>query len=231
MPVLSLSHGMLGPLVLATTPVLRDGQIAAMDQRLFGFQASVMLGHYVPGWLTDVLMICYYGHFIWPLALGVVLYFSGRREAFDEYLLALGLFFALNYVAYALVPAIGPRYFLFDAFKQPLQGLWVTPYLDSAMRMPAFTKDCFPSGHTGTCLLVMVYACRFERRVFWTMLLPGIGLIAATLVGRFHYATDLMCGIPLMALAVGLAVGLTRAAAFRREAVPRPVSMDAIVRS
>jgi hypothetical protein len=229
LPVLSFSHGLLNPLVTAVTPVLRDAQLAALDQRMLGTQASVLLGHLVPPWLTEILMVCYYGHFIWPVVLGVVLYFTGRREAFDEYLIALSLFFAVNYFCYALVPAIGPRYFLFHAFPGPLQGLWLTPFLDSVMRTPPFARDCFPSGHTGTTLLVLVYAFRFSPRVFRAMLLPGLGLILATLVGRFHYLTDLMCAVPLVMVVVSLALGWSRAAA-RREAVARPVPMDAIVR-
>ncbi|QRK06490.1 phosphatase PAP2 family protein [Archangium violaceum] len=229
LPVLSLSHGLLNPMVTAVTPGLRDAQLATMDQRLFGFQASVLLGHVVPPWLTDILMICYYGHFVWPLALGLVMYFTGRRDAFHEYLLALSLFFTFNYVCYALVPAIGPRYFLFSEFSQPLQGVWVTPFLDSVMRMPPFARDCFPSGHTGTTLVVFVYAFRFVPRFFRVMLVPGLGLILATLVGRFHYATDLICAVPLVMVVVGLALGWSRATA-RREAVARPMRMDAIVR-
>lgn len=229
LPVLSLSHGVLSPLVTAVTPVLRDAQLAAMDERLFGVQVSVLLGQLVPPWLTDILMLCYYGHFVWPLMLGVVLYFTGRRDAFDEYLLALSLFFTFNYLFYALVPAIGPRYFLFFAFDKPLQGVWVTSILDSLMRLPPFARDCFPSGHTGTTLLVFVYAWRFAPRFFRVMVLPGLGLIAATLVGRFHYATDLLCAVPLVVVVVGLAVGWSRTVA-RRDTVARPVTMDAIVR-
>ncbi|HEY0095865.1 MAG TPA: phosphatase PAP2 family protein, partial [Archangium sp.] len=229
LPVLSLSHGLLDPLVTAAQTGLRDAQLAAMDQRLLGAQASVLLGQLVPPWLTDILMVCYYGHFVWPLALGMVLYFTGRREAFDEYLIALSLFFTFNYLCYALVPAIGPRYFLFDHFSQPLQGVWVTSFLDSVMRLPRFAQDCFPSGHTGTTLLVFVYAWRFVPRYFWVMVVPGVLLIAATLVGRFHYATDLLCAVPLVGVVVGLAVGWSRTVA-RRDTVARPVTMDAIVR-
>ncbi|HEX5753543.1 MAG TPA: phosphatase PAP2 family protein [Archangium sp.] len=229
LPVLGLSHEVLSPLVTAVTPVLRDAQLVAMDQRLFGAQASVVLGQLVPPWLTDILMICYYGHFIWPLMLGVVLYFAGRHDAFDEYLLALSLFFTFNYLFYALVPAIGPRYFLSFAFDQPLQGVWVTAFLDSVMRLPRFAQDCFPSGHTGTTLLVFVYSWRFAPRYFRVTLVPGLLLIAATLVGRFHYATDLLCAVPLVAVVVGLAVGWGRTFA-RRDPVARPVTMDAIVR-
>jgi hypothetical protein len=230
LPVLSLSHGSLEPVVDALTPVLRDAQLAAMDQRLFGAQVSVVLGRLVPPWLTELLMICYYGHFVWPVVLGVVLYFTGRRQSFDEYLLALSLFFSFNYFFYALVPAIGPRYFLFYAFPEPLKGVWLTPLLDSLMREPPFARDCFPSGHTGTTLVVLVYAWRFSPRVFRVMLVPGLGLITGTLVGRFHYATDLLCAVPLVVVVVSLTLVLSRAAATRREAVARPVRMDAIVR-
>ncbi len=230
LPVLSLSHGLLEPVVNAITPVLRDAQLVAMDQRLFGAQASVVLGRLMPPWLTEFLMLCYYGHFVWPVVLGVVLYFTGRRAAFDEYLIALSVFFSINYFSYALVPAIGPRYFLFHAFPEPLQGVWLTPLLDSLMRAPPFARDCFPSGHTGTTLLVLAYAWRFSPRVFRVMLVPGLGLITATLVGRFHYATDLLCAVPLVVVVVGMTMALSRATATRREAVARPVRMDAIVR-
>jgi hypothetical protein len=206
LPVLALSHELLAPLVNALTPVLRDAPLAEVEQRLLGgARASVVLGQVVPPWLTELLLLCYYGHFLWPLVLGGVLYFAGRHEAFDEYLLALGLLFAFTYFGYALVPAIGPRYFLFHEFSAPLEGPWLTPLLDSAMRAPPFAKDCFPSGHTGTTLVVLVYAFRFERRVFHIMLLPGLGLIAATLVGRFHYTTDLLCAVPLVFVVLGLA--------------------------
>jgi hypothetical protein len=230
LPVVSLGHGVLGPLVMSVTPGLHDAQLSTMDQRLFGAQASVVLGQLSPPWLTEFLMLCYYGYFLWPLLLGAALYFSGKHEAFDEYLLALGLFFAFNFVLYTLVPAIGPRYFLFHSFPEALRGLWLTPYLESAMRQPGFSKDCFPSGHTGATLLVLMYALRFERRVFRIMVVPGLGLIVATLVGRFHYATDVLCAIPLLISVVGFAMAWTRSMA-RRGTDARPVEMDVIVRS
>jgi hypothetical protein len=229
LPVVSIGHGQLAPLVDALTPGLKDAQLAAMDLQLFGVHAAVVLGERLPAWLIELLMFCYYGHFVWPLTLGLVLYLTGKREAFDEYLLGLSLLFALNYFGYALVPAIGPRFFLHEAFAEPLEGVWLTPLLDSVMRLPGFSRDCFPSGHTGVTLLVLVYGWRFERRFFWVALLPGMGLIAATLVGRFHYVTDLLCAVPLVLVVLGLALGWSRAT--RRESVARPVRMGAIVRS
>jgi len=232
LPVAVLTHGWLTPVVDTLNPFLRDAQLVAADQHIFGFQASVVLARLVPGWLNDVLLLCYYGHFVWPLVLGVGLYWRARGASaeFDEYLLGLGLLFILNYSAYSLVPAVGPRYFLIDSFSGPLQGT-LTPLLDSMMRQPVFARDCFPSGHTGTTLVVLFYSWRFHRALFRVMLVPGIGLIVATLAGRFHYATDLLCAVPLVMVVVGMSAALSRATRQREiERAARSVPVDAIVR-
>ncbi|WP_223632104.1 phosphatase PAP2 family protein [Corallococcus sp. EGB] len=234
LPVSALAHGWLGPIVDWVNPLVKDAQLVAVDQRLFGFQTSVVLAHAIPPWANDVLLLCYYGHFIWPLLLGVYLYARGRgaTPAFDEYLLGLGLLLGFNYAAYSLVPAVGPRYFLIGAFDGPATHGWVlTPLLESMMRTPVYTRDCFPSGHTGVALVVLFYAFRFARRFFWVMLFPGMGLIFATLAGRFHYAIDLVCAVPLVLVVTGLALGLSRAARQRAvEQGARSVPVDAIVR-
>ncbi|MBJ6765557.1 phosphatase PAP2 family protein [Myxococcaceae bacterium JPH2] len=234
LPVSAMVHGWLGPVVDWINPLVKDAQLMATDQRLFGFQAAVELAHRVPPLLNDVLMLCYYGHFMWPLLLGILLYYRGRgaTAGFDEYLLGLGLLFSLNYAAYSLVPAVGPRYFLIGAFDGPgLHGGPLTPLLESMMRTPLFTRDCFPSGHTGATLLVLFYAFRFYRTLFWVMLAPGIGLIIATLSGRFHYATDLLCAVPLVVVVTSLALVLSRAVRQRAsEEAARSVPVDAIVR-
>jgi len=231
LPVAAVGHELLNPLVDFINPVLRDGQLARVEEQLFGLQVSVFVSEGLPGWTHDILMLCYYSHFIWAPMLGVVLYRQKRSGAFDELILGLCLFFSLNYACYALVPAIGPRFFLIDAFAGPLTGPLLTPTLDSMMRSPAFARDCFPSGHTGTTLLLFFYAFRFSKKFFCIMLLPGLGLITATLSGRFHYATDLVAAVPLVVVVAGLAMALSRSTVRRRAfATERSVAMDAIVR-
>jgi membrane-associated phospholipid phosphatase len=150
--------------------------------------------------LTELLLICYYGYFLWPLLLGVVLYLRGQRHAYQHYTLALALTFVGTFIGYIWVPAVGPRFFLASFFMRPLQGVWLTPLLDSAMRNPTFMRDCFPSGHTAITLVVLAFAYRYLRPFFWAVLPACTGLIAATLVGRFHYGVDLLCAVPLAVL-------------------------------
>jgi hypothetical protein len=210
-PAAAFGHIHLGPVVDAFNPRLMDPYLALADLHLFGGHVAVLLDRMTPPWLTEILMICYYTYFVLAFTLGVALFFTGRRRAFDEFVLALSLFYAINYFLYAAVPAIGPRFFLWNQFSQPLKGLVLTPYLDALMRTTPFQRDCFPSGHTASTLLVLAYAFRYYRKLFWILLPFGAGLIAATLVGRFHYAIDLLCAVPVAGAIFGLASALAKA--------------------
>ncbi len=210
-PAAAFGHMYLGPLVDAAHPRLMDAYLALTDLQLFGRHPSIVLGQHAPPWLVELLMICYYSYFILALALGVALYWRGRRRAFDEFVLALALFYSVIYALYLAVPAIGPRYFLAHEFHEPLTGVFLTPYLDALMRTTPFNRDCFPSGHTGATLIVLTYAFRYDRRVFWALLPLGMGLIAATVVGRYHYGIDLISALPIALVVVSLASALARA--------------------
>jgi hypothetical protein len=231
LPVAMVGHELLNPLVDAFHPVLRDARLALLEERVFGLQVSVLISSAVPPVLQDVLLVCYYGHFIWALVLSVVLYAHRRSAEFDEFVLALGLIFAIGYTAYVVVPVIGPRIFLASAFPGPLRGVIATPILESLMLTPRFIRDCFPSGHTGITLLVLFYAFRFSRRTFWVLLLPCLGLITATLSGRFHYAVDLLAVLPVVVVVAGCAMAVSRSSSHRGGFAPeRSVPADAIVR-
>jgi hypothetical protein len=215
-PSAILGHAHLGPVVDTLNPGLWDDKLALADLRLFGSHPSVVLGELSGPWLTEFLMISYYSYFIGPLLLGMMLYFRGRREVYEQYALALGLFFAFNFAWYIAVPAIGPRYYLAGLFDAPLQGVWLTPYLEGLMRTTAFSRDCFPSGHTGVTLIMLTFAWSHRRWFFWLILPWGVGLIAATLVGRFHYGIDLLAAVPMVLATLSLAAAIIHG----RQAVP-----------
>ncbi len=63
--------------------------------------------------------------------------------------------------------------------------------------------DCFPSLHTGLCLLCLFYAIRF-REVFnhkklamWFWIVGVISLIFSTVYLRYHWVIDVITGIIL----------------------------------
>ena len=196
LPSMILGHWALAPISASVRPTLLDEYLATADLLLFREHPSVWLEHRLSPWATELFLICYYTYYIWPLLVAAVLY-TQQSDVYRRYRLAISMFFVLNFLGYVWVPAVGPRFYLAHAFDGPLHGLWLTPYLESAMRGPYFLRDCFPSGHTGLTLLVLAFAFRYSRKVFWLMLLPCVGLIASTVVGRFHYVIDLLGAIPL----------------------------------
>ena len=207
-----LGHASYGPVVDVVTPGLRDRELALLDLRLFRGHPSAWAGHLVPGWAMDALLACYYTYFLWPAVVAAVLYFRRDRAVFEQFSLALALCFTLNFALYALVPAVGPRFYLAGQFDGPLRGAHLAPYLESLMRTPTFLRDCFPSGHTAGTALVLIYAYRHARRVFWPMLPVACGLVGATVAGRFHYGVDLVFALPLAALVAGAAAAVVPAA-------------------
>jgi PAP2 superfamily len=210
LPSVIAAHFALEPLVDALHPRLLDPVLARADLRLFGVHPSVYLGQLAGPVLTEILMVCYYSYFVGPVVLAVLLYFWSDRAKYDEYALALCLFFISNFILYAAVPAVGPRYYLATLFAAPLHGLWLTPYLDGLMRTTVFARDCFPSGHTGVTLTVLIFAWRYKRPFFWIVLPVGTGLVLGTLVGRFHYGIDLLCAVPLVVVCVSTAAFFAR---------------------
>ncbi len=213
LPAAVLAHTHFSPLSDAVNPRLFDGKLAEADLRIFGQHPGPYLAQRLGPVGTELALVCYYSYYVWPVLLGLLLFFRGKehRRIFDEFILALSVFFAANFILYLLVPAIGPRFFLFAEMNRPVEGVYLTPLLDSAMRAATFTRDCFPSGHTGITLTVLAYAFLHQRKLFWALLPVATGLVAGTLVGRFHYGIDVLCAVPLTVACVKTAAALVKA--------------------
>jgi PAP2 superfamily len=200
----------LNPVLDAVNLPIADDWLVMADQRVFGLQPSIWLDRNLPLWAMDVFLGAYTTYFVWPLLLGLVLWFKRKEVQFDEWVTALMFFYAVNYAFYAMVPAMGPRYFQAAYFDGPVQGAWFATQLDLIFRDSPLARDCFPSGHTGISLLVLGYAWKEERKFFWAVLPVIVCLIIGTLAGRFHYGIDLVAAVPLTVTSLAVAAGLKR---------------------
>ncbi len=198
----------LNPILDAVNIPIADELLIEADQRLFGVQPSIWLASRIPPLLNDLLLGAYTTYFIWPLALGLVLWFKRKDLQFDQWVTALMFFYSVNFAFYAMVPAMGPRYFQAAYFDGPVHGAFFAPYIDLMFRGSPLARDCFPSGHTGISLLVLAYSWKEARRFFWVALPVLICLIVGTLAGRFHYGIDLVAAVPLTALSLVVAAKL-----------------------
>ncbi len=184
----------------------RDAALIALDQRLFGFQASVALQRFVRPPLTAWMEFAYTFH-IWNIPLvACFIYIRRPRPRFREMMCGLLVVSFFGLLGYLLVPAIGPLYTLRDRYTVPLsQPLDVFNRQVQFLDFARITRDVFPSLHVGISFVVWLYAYRNSRRLFCILAPVIVSLWVSTLYLRYHYLVDCVAGLILAPLSFWLA--------------------------
>ncbi len=155
-------------------------------------------------WTVEILQWCYSSFYLFPVAVMVV---TGLRRgaAVYDHVLSLMLFgFLLSYLGYLLWPTLPPVRIL--AYGVDLEGVWLAgPMRRLIDAAEVNSYDCFPSGHTMIALLALWVAYRGFRGLFWCLLPLVSGLIASTVMLRYHYLSDVIGGCLGCALTLWLA--------------------------
>lgn len=187
----------LDPVTDLVTPGLRDPMLLSADRALFGETPSLTFQGWLTPRLTEVLLVCYLAFFT-LLVLPTLFFWLGRKRAeLESYVQMVVLFFVTNLAFYVVIPAVGPRFVLEQAYAQPLHGVVVGDAIRDLFRHTPYFRDCFPSGHTAGTLLALAFTARRLRAYFFLALPVGLLCIAATMLCRFHYAVDVICAVPL----------------------------------
>jgi membrane-associated phospholipid phosphatase len=183
------------------SPTERDSFLIRLDYALLGAHPTIWLERFSHPVLTEVLTWAYTTYYFLPVILAVAVYRRGRTEDFDRTVFGLVLCYYLSYIGYFLVPAVGPRFTLVHLQHIDLPGVFLADTIrDTLNVLERFKQDAFPSGHTAIVLLVLFYAWRLTRGLFWIFLPMVVALIFSTVYLRYHYVVDVLAGILLAAL-------------------------------
>ena len=203
-----LMHAVVAPVRGAW---IADPLLIAIDRHVLGADAAVLLAPLARPWLTELLQIAYTSFYALMLAAGAELYAKRDFRRFHLYSFSCALGFFVSFVGYLAVPAVGPRFTLFDVptVERALPGLWLTPglrtFIDGGGLVPPglaraaaaalAPRDVFPSGHTMMTAMAMFWAWRLRLRSRWVVWPVGTLLILATMYLRYHYAVDVVAGL------------------------------------
>jgi membrane-associated phospholipid phosphatase len=183
------------------TPRLRpkvvDATLIAADRAVFGTDVPAWLDRFATPTLTQLMVVCYLSYFFAAAILACLIYWADRRSLFREFLVSLTVATTIGYLGYLLVPAVGPYLYQRDLFpgRLPGGGLPLTEQVIASVdAMKGAARDCFPSLHTTHTTVVLVFAWRFRRSVFWAYLPMALGLYFSTMYLRMHYAVDVVAG-------------------------------------
>ncbi len=193
-------YGLIHEMITAGRPseiFLIDDILHRIDLSLFGTDPIVWLGTHGHPLLTDLLHLTYFSYYFGMPVLMVLMFRGNRKGDFHRALAAMILGWYGALITYALFPVLGPNRWMPEQLPV-LSGMlpitaWVQGFL--AANLTPAVRDCVPSMHTGVTLLTLIFAFRFQRRYFWLFLLPGLGIIAATMYIQAHYVIDVIMGI------------------------------------
>lgn len=203
-PVLNayLAYFLLKPGLAAMNLNVRDGELHALDQLLFGQTPAVSLEH----WTRDSALVEWFAAFYFGLYLlemayifGVMLFEEGPRLV--EFYYGLLILCACGFIGYTLVPALGPYAVL--QFDGPIAGGTAWGLVLSAVESSGARLDVFPSLHTAIPLYFTAFAWRHRhaRTIYRISVAPtafvAINIIVATVVLRWHWGVDLLGGLAL----------------------------------
>ena len=201
----------LARLVHPINPVDIDPQLIALDYALFGVHPTVWLERWIVPWLTEYMQLAYVMFYFLPFVLCAPLYRQGQMRAFRISLCALLLGYYVSYVLYFLTPARGPRFYLAADQTVPLTGLWLTAPLQAILdALEGVQHDAFPSGHTAIAIIVLVMAARYQPRLFYPLVVASMSLVVSTVYLRYHYVIDVIAGLLLAVLCLGVTFWLYR---------------------
>ncbi len=210
-------HWVIGPIHRGW---IADDALIAIDRALFGGNPIEWFGAIARPWLTEIAQIAYTSFYALVVAVGAELYLRRSEADFQRFSFACACVFLGSYVGYFLVPAVGPRFTLYDfsSVERDLPGLLLTTplreFVNAGGMVPVDVpqsvalglahRDVFPSGHTMMTLVSIWWSWRMRLAVRWPVTAVGALLVFATMYLRYHYVVDVMAGAALAAVAIGL---------------------------
>jgi membrane-associated phospholipid phosphatase len=171
------------------------------------------MGRFGSPWLTHVMVFCYLSYFFAPAILASLIYWTGRRQLFRDFLVSLCVTTLVGYTGYLLVPAVGPYIYQAALFPDRLPGGGLdqnSSFISTIDALKGYTRDCFPSLHTAHTTVVLAFAWRFSRLAFAIYLPIAIGLYVSTIYLRMHYVVDIAAGFAVAAVAIAVGPRLER---------------------
>ena len=169
--------------------------IPAIEAALFHGQPSIYLSErlsVVP--LSEYLHFCYLAYVIILPAVAAYWYTCGRRRAFHELLLLLTAAMFGSYLFFIVFPVDSP-YYRFPPLGPPLAGHFFFDLVHEVSARGGARGGAFPSAHVSGAMIVWLVAWRHQPRLAGLLSPLILGLIVATVYGRFHYVLDTLAGV------------------------------------
>lgn len=182
---------------------VRDAQLLAADEALFGATPSTALYRFQTYWLSELMSGCYLLYLVYLHAAILYVCFipDEKVQRFGNWLLSI---FAIGLSGYLMFPASGPGFAFPELFKTPMPGGPITEFNGWVVASGSNRFDAFPSLHVLITSALLIFDYRYHPRRFTWMLAPSLGIFISTIYLRYHYLVDLFASMALLLVAISI---------------------------
>lgn len=170
-------------------------RLQRLDDNLLGSWMQNLAAKPVYRWVAASLELAYLSCYVLvPMGLGVLYLAHMRRQASEYWSVVLPATYPC-YAFTAFVQTLPPRSLKTDSVR-PIAGnirtfnLWI-------VRRMSIQLNTFPSAHVTATLGGSLVLLHFVPGVGWAFLLVSIGIAFGAVLGRYHYAADVLLGAAL----------------------------------
>jgi len=182
--------------------------IRSLEATLFQGHPSLYLSqqwNWVP--LSEYLHFCYFSFMVMLPVVGGYWYGRGRMLAFRELLFLVGVAFYGSYLFFILFPVDSPFY-LANPPEGPIADYFFYNLVHEISSRGGARGGAFPSIHVSASIIVLVVAWKRQRQLAYLLLPIVLGVMVATVYGRFHYVLDTIAGLALGVMITAVYLGL-----------------------
>lgn len=177
--------------------------IRELETALFAGQPSIYLSELLPYVvLSEFAHFCYFSHVLILPSIGGYWYHTRRATAFRELVFLVSVTLAASYLFFILFPVDSPFY-LSKPPGKPLAGHFFYELVHFVSDRGGARGGAFPSTHMSIMTVIWLVAWHQQRKIAYWLTPVAVGLIFATVYGRFHYVLDVIAGLALAGAVVG----------------------------
>jgi membrane-associated phospholipid phosphatase len=172
-----------------------DPLINQLELAVFGIYPTVWMQKFIFFGLNEYLMFSYCFYYFLLAVLGLGLYLGGKIREFDDLLFTSAVAYYISYLGFVLFPVEGPRFALTLHYQLALNGGFFASLAHNLIDKAGIQGAAMPSSHVAVALVVLVYARRHHRILYFVLSPLIVSLFVSTVYGRFHYVSDVIAGM------------------------------------
>jgi len=188
----------IGKLCTIVFPYYFDNIIIQLEEIIFKMQPSIELARILDSFvLSEIFHFGYISYFIMIPLLPAALYAGGNKDKFKRVVFGITFTFLSCYLIFIFFPVMGPRFAFADKLTGEMKSFFFRDIILFIFERGAVKGAAFPSSHVAVAVVILLFAFKYQKKLYNTFFPLVIFLIIGTVYGRFHYAIDSITGAVL----------------------------------